>query len=267
MGAMSTATLAAPTATTPAEDFARNGFFVARGLFRDRVAQLACDFDRICDLLDRSGEDSNARWLGGAADAVNGAGRVVQHTHNVQRYSAAWARLWYDEAFLDLAELFLGPDIVLHHTKLFRKPAERGAAFPMHQDWPYFPTIHDSNLAAIVHVSDATDDMGCLRVHPGSHQAGRLADSSGMSDVGEVQHRFPLETAMPVECQAGDVVYFHSLTVHGSRINSSDRARKTVLCQMYAGHDRVDPAAPGHIDEQLVLRGWSHHMTRDRAAE
>jgi ectoine hydroxylase-related dioxygenase (phytanoyl-CoA dioxygenase family) len=92
-----------------------------------------------------------------------------------------------------------------------------------------------------------------------------LADSGGMSDVGEVQRRFPLETALPVECKAGDVVFFHSLTVHGSRINSSDRVRKTVLCQMYAGDDRVDPQHAGHHDARLVLRGWNHHMHRSMA--
>jgi ectoine hydroxylase-related dioxygenase (phytanoyl-CoA dioxygenase family) len=259
-----TATLASP-ALSPAESFAQDGFYIARGLFRDRVAVLEREFDRICDQLERSGEEINARWRGGAADAVNGPGRVVQHTHNVQLYSAVWAQLWYDQAYLDVAEQFLGPDIILHHTKLFRKPAEKGAAFPMHQDWPYFPTIKDTNLAAIVHVSDATDEMGCLRVHPGSHKAGRLADSGGMSDVGEVQRRYPLETAMPVECKAGDVVFFHSLTVHGSRINSSDRVRKTVLCQMYAGHDRVDPRHAAHSDARLVLRGWNQHMTRELA--
>ena len=264
---MTSATLPASSTLTPAAAFARDGLFVARGLFRDRIAELEPEFDRICAQLDRSGEDSNARWNGATSDAVNGAGKVVQHTHNVQRYSATWAQLWYDKSFLDLTEQFLGPDIVLHHTKLFRKPAEKGAAFPMHQDWSYFPTIKDTNLAAIVHISDATDDMGCLRVHPGSHKAGRMADSGGQSDIGEVQKRFPLETATPVECTAGDVVFFHSLTVHGSRINTSNRVRKTVLCQMYAGSDRIDPKFPGHFDARLMLRGWNQHMTRQLAGE
>lgn len=265
LAAMSTAALLADPATHAAEAFARDGFFVARGLFASRIPRLEPEFDRICDQLDRSGQQVNARWGGAAADAVNGAGRVVQHTHNVQMYSAEWAKLWYDDAFLDLAEAFVGPDIALHHTKLFRKPAERGAAFPMHQDWSYFPTIKDSCIAAIVHVSDATDDMGCLRVHPGSHKAGRLADSSGMSDIGEVQRRFSLESATPVECRAGDVVFFHSLTVHGSRINSSDRVRKTVLAQLYAGDDMVEPGRAGHYDARLMLRGWNSTMNRERA--
>jgi phytanoyl-CoA hydroxylase len=257
--------IATAASLSPAKAFAADGYFIARGLFRSHLPGLEGEFDRICDQLERSGGEINARWQGAASDAVNGPGRVVQHTHNVQCYSAAWAQVWYDRAYLDLAEQFIGPDIVLHHTKLFRKPAERGAAFPMHQDWSYFPTEHDSSIAAIVHVSAATDAMGCLRVHPGSHRHGRLADSGGIGDLGEVQRRFPLDAAVPVECEAGDVVFFHCLTVHGSRINSSDRVRKTVLCQMYAGNDRIEPRHAGHPDARLVLRGWNHRMDRERA--
>ena len=44
------------------------------------------------------------------------------------------------------------------------------------------------------------------------------------------------------------------------------RVRKTVLCQMYAGADRIEPQAAGrHFDARLVLRGWNHHLTSDLA--
>ena len=249
--------------------FARDGYYVAAGLFRARIPALEIEFDRICAQLDARQEASatNARWPGAASDAVNGSGRVIQHTHNVQRYSAVWARLWYEETFLDIARALLGPDLVLHHTKLFRKPAEKGAAFPMHQDWPYFPTVRDQCVAAIVHVSDATDDMGCLRVYPGSHREGRLNDSSGISELGAVQQRYPLDGAMPVKCAAGDVVFFHAHTVHGSRLNTSARVRKTVLAQIYAGSDHVEAThAASHPDARLVLSGWNQHMDRELAA-
>ena len=35
-------------------------------------------------------------------------------------------------------ERLFGDDVILHHSKLFQKPAEQGAPFPMHQDWAYF---------------------------------------------------------------------------------------------------------------------------------
>jgi len=252
-------------AEDPATAFARDGYYVARGLFRDQIPQLTRDFDRICAQVDATGEDSNARWRSAASDAVNAGNLIVQHTHQVHFYSEAWMRLWFSAAFLDLAECFLGPDLILHHTKLFRKPAEIGAAFPTHQDWPYFPTERDHCIAAIVHVSDATDEMGCLRLHPGSHRAGRIADGHGWGDVGEVQRRYPLATARVIAASAGDVVFFHCHTVHGSPPNRSPRERKTVLAQLYAGDDRLEQDRPGSYDARLVLRGWNQRMTRSRA--
>ncbi|MCL6512553.1 MAG: caspase family protein [Anaerolineae bacterium] len=64
--------------------------------------------------------------------------------------------------------------------------------------------------------------------------------------------------------QDGDVLFFHYFTVHGSMPNRSNRVRKTVLVQMYAGDDQVEEGNM-HPDEALVLRGWNSRMTRARA--
>ncbi|MFV2069858.1 MAG: phytanoyl-CoA dioxygenase family protein [Pirellulales bacterium] len=67
-----------------------------------------------------------------------------------------------------------------------------------------------------------------------------------------------------MEAKAGDVVFFHYFTLHGSMPNRSERPRKTVLMQLYAGDDQmVDDA--DHPNEQLVLRGWNYHATRESA--
>jgi phytanoyl-CoA hydroxylase len=195
-------------------------------------------------------------------ERLGAASTSVVHTHNVQQYSAAWMRALVHPRFIEAATAVVGPDVVLHHTKLFQKPPERGAPFPMHQDWSYFPTERDTMLAAVVHVSQATDEMGCLRVYPGSHRLGRVADSAGHGDVFLTD--YPLERATPLEAEPGDVVFFHYLTVHGSMPNRSDRARKTVLVQLHRGDDAVE-AGCTHPNARLVLAGWNHRATRDSA--
>lgn len=167
--------------------------------------------------------------------------------------------------FLEPANAILGPDVVLHHTKLFQKPAENGAPFPVHQDWTYFPTIRDTMLAAIIHISEADDAMGCLRVYPGSHKLGRVADTSGQIDS-KLLADYPIEGATPVEAKAGDVLFFHYFTLHGSMPNRSERVRKTVLVQMHSGTDRVE-AGVEHPNERLVLSGWNEYASRNSAGE
>jgi phytanoyl-CoA hydroxylase len=245
------------------EQFERDGYAVARDVFsRPEVAELESAFDQIVAQLMASGEEINARWGGDSMDALGATGTVVIHTHNVQYYSSVWARALLHPAFVAAATEVGGDDLVLHHTKLFQKPAEKGAPFPMHQDWSYFPSRKDSMFAAIIHVSAATDAMGCLRVVPGSHKLGRLDESSGAALA--MAERIPLENAQPLEAEPGDVVFFHYLTVHGSRPNTSDQVRKTVLVQMHAGDDELENPA-GHPYDRWVLAGQNQRMSRSAA--
>ena len=245
--------------------FAEQGYYVARGVFSpDEVRELETDFDRIIAQLTAGKEQINARWGGPEMERLGAKDTVVLHTHNVQQYSAVWMRALLQPRFLDVAEAILGPDIVLHHTKLFQKPPEKGAPFPMHQDWTYFPTENDTMMAGIIHVSNATDEMGCFRLYPGSHKLGKLEGTSGQLPH-DVLAQYPLENSTPVEAQPGDVLFFHYFLLHGSKPNRSKQTRKTVLVQMHEGHDTVEERGLGHPYERLVVRGWNYRASRSTA--
>lgn len=243
--------------------FQKQGYYLARNVFSDvELAPLREDFDRIVRQMQDSGEDNNARWENETElEKLGAADSIVFHTNNVHQYSAHWLRALQQEKFLDVSRQILGPDIVMHHNKLFQKPAGVGAPFPMHQDWSYFPTLKDTMIAAIIHLTDATDEMGCLRVYPGSHLLGRMENSSGQS--GTKLEDYPLEGGTPLEARAGDVAFFHYFTLHGSLPNRSERVRKTVLIQMHAGEDTVEHGVD-HPNEKLVLSGWNYSATRKR---
>jgi phytanoyl-CoA hydroxylase len=244
--------------------FRENGYYHARSIFSpDEISKLEYDFDRIVRQLSGSGEEVETRWQGAAMDKIAPKNSVVVHTHNVQIYSSAWLQAFLHPRFLEIAQTILGgPDVILHHSKLFQKPAEKGAPFPMHQDWSYFPTIKDTMMAGIIHVSKATDEMGCLRVYPGSHKLGRLAESHGqVSDDNGILKDYPLEKALIVEADPGDVVFFNYFTLHGSMPNRSQKIRKTVLAQLHSGEDMVEEGNQ-HPNARLVLSGWNSFAKR-----
>jgi len=247
--------------------FAENGYYFAKGVFsRTEVRELEEDFDRIVAQLQNSGEESNARWGGEEMKRLDKGESVIVHTHMVQSYSARWHQAFSNPNFLDVAEAILGPDIVLHHSKLFQKPSEKGSPFPMHQDWTYFPFEKDSMIAGIIHVSDATDEMGCVRVYPGTHKLGRVEGTSG-SETSELLQKYPLEGATILEAEPGDVLFFHYFTLHGSMPNRSSRTRKTVLAQLHAGDDRIEARGASHPNARLVLRGWNYAASRSNVNE
>ena len=244
--------------------FEENGYYHAKGVFsEDEVAELESSFDQIVNQLMASGEKIDATWMGPEMKRIQAKDDIIIHTHNVQQFSRTWLDAMLHEKFLGVASDILGEDIVLHHSKLFQKPSEKGSPFPMHQDWSYFPTINDTMIAGIIHVSNATDEMGCLRVYEGSHTLGRVLGSGGQNES-EVLEKHPIEGAKVIEAEAGDVLFFSYFTLHGSMPNRSDKTRKTVLVQMYAGDDRIEEGNQ-HPDERLTLKGFNHHSTRDRA--
>ena len=69
--------------------------------------------------------------------------------------------------------------------------------------------------------------------------------------------RFPLEQATVIEAEAGDVIFFHYCTVHGSMSNESPEPRKAVHVRMFSGRDCKENAEQPF--ENLVLRGWNYH--------
>jgi phytanoyl-CoA hydroxylase len=242
--------------------FKENGYYLAKNVYSpEEIAAMETDFDRVVEKLLGSGENVNARWGGQLMDAIDGGASTIFHTHNIQSFSAAWLKALVHDRFLDVAESILGPDIMLHHTKLFCKPPEKGSPFPMHQDWQYFPTVKDTMIAAVVHVSEATDEMGCFRVYPGSHRLARTEGMMGGGQNAEVTAKHPIEGATILEAEPGDVLFFHYFTLHGSMPNRSNRTRKTVLVQMHAGDDEVEEGNR-HTNVRLVLRGFNHLATR-----
>ena len=220
--------------------FDEHGYYLARGVYSPaEIAELEREIDRIVGQNIQLKDVAEKRWVGEAVDRLNVGGTFFTHTHQVHYYSARWLQALLHPAFLDVAEAILGPDIVLHHTKLLQKPAGKGAPFPMHQDWSYFPTVKDTMIGGTIAVTRATDLMGCLRVYPGSHKLGRLSRSSGQEYSEFMEKNYPLERATIIEAEAGDVLFFHYFTVHGSTPNRSKEVRKNVLVQLHSGQDRV----------------------------
>lgn len=155
------------------EFFKENGYLLVKGLLsRDEAAMYRQETHDLATRVYAAGQ-FDATW--GSAGAVSTKKTALQHCHDVQFHSAAFARLIVDERLTDAASAVMGtPNVQLHHTKMFIKPSEKGSPFPMHQDAPFFPHQQHSMIAAIIHFDDAPLEKGPVRVVPGSHKLGML---------------------------------------------------------------------------------------------
>lgn len=145
--------------------------------------------------------------------------------------------LMYSDHVLAPARDLIGPDLRLHTTKLNMKSAGYGAAVEWHQDYAFYPHTNDDILAIGVLIDDMAPENGPLMVYPGSHKGpvydhhvdgvfagAMLPEENGLNARDAVQLMGP----------AGSVSIHHGRIVHGSALNTSDRARRILFYEMMA---------------------------------
>ena len=235
------------------EFYQQHGYLHVKGLFTS--LETATYRQEAHDLIARLQKVKSVEAAWESGKAMTEVKTSLLNCHDVQFQSGLFARLITDPRLTDIAAGIIGsPSVQLHHTKLFIKPPEKGAPFPMHQDQPFFPHDKDSMIAAIIHFDDAPLEKGCVRVVSGSYKKGPIPHIKEggwhlpLSD-------YPVESALPCEAKAGDVLFFSYLTIHGSAVNVSNEARTTLLVQM---RDPMDPPSIlTHLSrgQGMMLRG------------
>ena len=110
---------------TPAEKvfYEENGYLLAKAVFtREEAEHFRSETHHIAQRLQAAQIEgvSNEGW--GAGAKVTDLPRELLHCHNVQYQSASMTRLISDPRLTDRAADIIGPNIQLHHTKMFIKP-------------------------------------------------------------------------------------------------------------------------------------------------
>jgi phytanoyl-CoA hydroxylase len=169
-------------------------------------------------------------WRQDYMDAETEEATRLVAMHDVHLYSQAWARAMHSQRLGDALEDLLGPEVELHHSTLHVKPPGTGHPFPMHQDVPFYPHADDRYVDTLVHLDDTSDANGCIRFLDGSHRLGPLEHITldGASEPHLPTDVYRLDDTVPVPARRGDVVAFHPYTIHGSRLNTTDRMRRLV---------------------------------------
>lgn len=145
--------------------------------------------------------------------------------------------LMFSDYILAPARDLIGPNLRLHTTKLNMKSPENGAAVEWHQDYAFYPHTNDDILAIGVIIDDMESENGPLMVYPGSHKGpvynhhidGVFVGGFSPSDVGLNQ-----SDAIELTGPAGSISIHHGRIVHGSALNTSNRARRILFYEMMA---------------------------------
>ena len=144
--------------------------------------------------------------------------------------SAAFLQSALDKTALDLVEAILGPNIELQDfgQSLYKEPVG-GHPKNLHQDSAYFEHRYEGPVAILNYAVDTNLQNGALYVVPGSHRMGTIKHIDTFSHLGLDPGEWPWERALPITGQAGDAIFFHYRTIHGSQENHSDKPRPVFI--------------------------------------
>ncbi len=144
--------------------------------------------------------------------------------------SAAFLHSALDERLLDIVAAILGPNIETYNAgQVLVKEPVGGHPKHLHQDSAYFEHKYQGPVGVLTYCVDTNVARGALHVIPGSHRMGQLDHIDTFSHLGLDEHEWPWESALPIEGQAGDAIFFHVKTIHGSKPNYTDVARPVFI--------------------------------------
>lgn len=216
--------------------FRDNGFVIGKGsIDQDLISELLSDLESLLV----PGHDGEELWHEYHTNESTVPDTILFHALGAWRIRASFHDLLWHPAITAPARQLLGAAVRFWHDQLFCKPAHHGGVVAWHQDYSYWTrTAPLNHLTCWIALEDASVENGCLHYIPGSHQwellpvTGLAGDMNSIQELLDAEQMEAFRNPVPVELKAGQVVFHHALTVHGSFENRTDRSRKAVVVNL-----------------------------------
>lgn len=192
-------------------------------------------------LLTDSSQENNALFYEYHSNESNNPDTILFHALGAWRVSSGFHDVLWNPRFLVAAsQLLSNKPVRFWHDQLFCKPARQGGVVAWHQDYSYWTrTKPIAHLTCWCSLDDSTVENGCLQYVPRSHRWGLLdkpvlaGDLMGISNF-LTEEQLKEFNPVPVEVKAGEAIFHHSLTLHGSGENKSNRPRRAFVINAFA---------------------------------
>ena len=161
-----------------------------------------------------------------------GAWRITPGLHDV---------LWNPRFLVAASQLLGNVPVRFWHDQIFWKPPKQGGVVAWHQDYSYWTrTKPIAHLTCWCGLDDSTKENGCLQYIAGSQNWGLLpkpviaGELHGIKDFLDEEQKKQFENPQYAEIKAGEAIFHHSLTLHGSGENKSNRPRRAFVINVFA---------------------------------
>lgn len=155
--------------------------------------------------------------------------RPEHYHHPLIRDDAFWVKLVMDKRILDIAEIFLGPNIANFTAHYICKPAYTGQPVLWHQDGAYWNLQPMNAITLWLAIDSSTPENGCLKMIPNTHnlplQKLKLRKDMPNMLYSEINYKFDASSAIDITLNPGDISVHNPFVIHGSEANNSSMRR------------------------------------------
>jgi hypothetical protein len=221
------------------EHFNENGFLTGVKMLEEmQVEQLRKELSDIADIQ----HPGHSLFYEFHSNESTDPNTILFHALGAWRISSGFHDVLWNPRFLVAAsQLLENKPVRFWHDQLFAKPPKKGGVVAWHQDYSYWTrTKPIAHLSCWCGLDDATKENGCLQYIAGSHKWGLLPKPviagklDGIKDFMNDEQKKRFENPQYAEVKAGEAIFHHSLTLHGSGENKSDKPRRAFVINAFA---------------------------------
>lgn len=190
-------------------------------------------------ILTQPGHPGSEFWYEYHSNESRDPSRVLFHALGAWRITIGLHDLLWHPALTTPSAQLLDGSVRFWHDQLFCKPALHGGVVAWHQDYSYWTRTQPmAHLTCWIGLDDSTIDNGCVCYVPGSHRwnllpiTGLAGDMQAIRTVLSEEQWERFNNPVPVQLKAGQCVFHHPLTVHGSFENRTPDPRRAVVVNM-----------------------------------
>jgi len=239
--------------------FNENGYLAGiRLLEEDQINVLRSELNEIAD----PAHPAHELFYEFHSNESNDPNSILFHALGAWRVSGGFHDvLWNPRFLMPASQLLQNKAVRFWHDQLFCKPSKKGGVVAWHQDYSYWTrTKPVAHLTCWCALDDATIENGCVQYVPGSHRWGLLEKPSLAGDLLGVMDYLSDEQKqafkpVPVPVKAGEAIFHHPLTMHGSGENKSTLQRRAFVINVVRDGVKSDTDEPLLQGVPVVKKG------------
>jgi len=243
-----------------AEQFSRDGFLIRRGLIQEALVGelVSCIDASLNPALAPVEFEADVHYPGAPSSRWAEGGQTPRRLLHAYGRDALFRQCGSHSAIVETLKTLMNTQQIMlsqnHHNCVMTKHPGFSSQTSWHQDIRYWRFDKPELVSVWMALGPENVDNGSLLVIPGSHklniEPGRF-DAALFLRTDIEENEAMLATAVPVELEAGDVLFFHCKTLHAAGQNQSDVVKRSIVFTYHGADNQPIPQTRSAVFEDI----------------